>query len=264
MLITISWRVLWSTLFAITFVAIPCFAALAADPETPSDAIVIEQQDVHVDEDEEFEDLIDDKDAAPTIADPLETFNRGMFWFNDRLYVYVLKPTTKVVRYIPEDVRVCFSNFVRNLTTPIRFFNTLFQGKIHDAGNEFGRFMINTTLGIGGLFDPAKTRGNLLPKNEDFGQTLGSWGVGSGAYLVLPFFGPSTIRDGIGDIVDSTWDPLSQYLEGRDYWTTKTVDVVNSLSLDKDTYETIKQNSFDPYLFLRDAYVQNRQAKINQ
>jgi phospholipid-binding lipoprotein MlaA len=88
--------------------------------------------------------------------------------------------------------------------------------------------------------------------------------VGSGVYLVLPFFGPSTIRDGIGDVVDSTWDPFSLYLEGRDYWVTKTVDVVNSVSLDKDTYDAIKQNSLDPYLFVRDAYVQNRQSKISQ
>lgn len=253
-------RLLWLVLLTATIYASPILTTQAAEP---ADTSGIDNQSVSAAEDDEFEDLIDDSEPIPT-DDPLETFNRGMFWFNDKLYIYVLKPTTKVVRIIPEDVRVCFSNFIRNLTTPVRLVNSLLQGKIHDAGNEFGRFMINTTVGIGGLFDPARTRGNLLPKNEDFGQTLGTLGIGSGAYLVLPFFGPSTLRDGIGDIVDSTWDPLSIYLERRDYWTTKTVDVVNGVSLDKDTYEAIKQNSLDPYLFVRDAYIQNRQSKISQ
>lgn len=215
-------------------------------------------------EDEEFEDLLEEDAANPPIRDPLETFNRGMFWFNDKLYFYVLKPTVKVVRYIPEDVRVCFSNFIHNLTTPVRFLNAVFQGKIHDAGNEFGRFMVNTTVGIGGLFDPAKKYGKLFPKEEDFGQTMGTWGIGNGAYLVIPFMGPTTLRDGLGDVVDATWNPLNMYLDNTEYLETRAVDVVNGLSLDKDSYEAIKQNSLDPYLFIRDAYVQNRNAKMLQ
>lgn len=249
----------------VIFLAWSGFSAIAAEP--PPDAVTSDVAPVTTtssDEDEEFEDLLEEDAAGPPISDPLESFNRGMFWFNDKLYFYVLKPTVKVVRYIPEDVRVCFSNFVHNLTTPVRFLNAVFQGKIHDAGNEFGRFMVNTTLGIGGLFDPAKKYGKLLPKEEDFGQTMGTWGIGNGAYLVIPFVGPTTVRDGFGDVVDGTWNPLNIYLDNIEYIEARVVDTVNGLSLDKDSYEAIKQNSLDPYLFIRDAYVQNRNSKTLQ
>jgi len=216
-------------------------------------------------EDDEFDDDFDDDfDDEPTLVvhDPLETLNRGFFWFNDKLYFYALKPVAKAYRYVPENARVSVSNFFSNLTTPIRFLNALFQGKINDAGNEMGRFFINTTVGIGGLFDPARKVVGLRKKEEDFGQTLGVLGIEPGPYLVIPFVGPLNARDGVGYVVDSFTDPTGTIWHGREYWAAKAVSTVNTVSLDKDTYEAITEDALDPYLFVRDAYMQNRAGKV--
>jgi phospholipid-binding lipoprotein MlaA len=165
---------------------------------------------------------------------------------------------------VPERVRVSVGNFFVNLTAPIRVVNNTLQGKIGPAGGEMMRFVINTTVGIGGLFDPA-TRYAAIPKsNEDFGQTLGRYGIGSGPYLVLPMLGPSNVRDGVGWAVDLFLDPLPYLVGGLDYWAAKGTNTVNTVSLDKDTYEGIKRDALDPYLFVRDAYAQHRAGKITR
>ena len=215
--------------------------------------------------DNEFEDdELELEEEPPPIKDPYESFNRKMFWFNDKLYFYAIKPVAKVYRVVPEPARTSVSNFFSNLTTPLRLGNALLQGKFRDAGTEFARFMYNTTLGIGGLFDPADSIMGLRKKEEDFGQTLGHYGVGQGVYIVLPFFGPSSTRDSIGLVVDTLTDPTELIWAGDEYWAAKTVNLVNTVSLDKDTYEAIKRDAFDPYLFLRDAYAKNRQRKVEQ
>jgi len=172
------------------------------------------------------------------------------------------------LRVIPEPVRVSVSNFFSNLKTPVRFANCVLQGKWDDAGNELGRFIGNTTIGIGGLFDPAGRYTGTGPKDEDFGQTLGYYGAGPGFYLLLPLFGPSSIRDGIGLGVDTFVDPLS-YLSRVENETTIAVaarlaDKEVWLSLDRDTYESVKREALDPYLFVRNAYMQRRQGKIGK
>ncbi len=247
------------------------FSAMIQAENNPVDEpTLVENNDEMFDDefDDDFaDDFDDDFDDAPpplVIHDPLEPLNRGMFWFNDKLYFYALKPVAKTYRYIPEPIRISLSNFLSNLTTPIRFVNALMQGKVNDAGNEMGRFFINTIVGVGGLFDPARKYAGLRKKEEDFGQTLAVLGIKPGPYLVIPFIGPSNTRDGVGYVVDTLTDPIGIVWQGQDYWAVKVTDTVNQISLDKDTYEAITGDALDPYLFVRDAYMQNRAGKVNK
>ena len=217
---------------------------------------------IDVARDELDEDLFGEPSLV--VADPFEGVNRAVFAFNDKLYFYVLKPVARFYRVVPERVRVSVGNFFTNITAPIRVVNNTLQGKIGPAGGELMRFVINTTVGIGGLFDPA-TRYAAIPKsNEDFGQTLGRYGIGPGPYLVLPMLGPSNVRDGVGWAVDLFLDPLLYLVQGPEYWAASGTSTVNTVSLDKDTYEGIKRDALDPYLFVRDAYTQHRAGKIER
>lgn len=213
---------------------------------------------------EGFEDDLDDEENAVVEAfDPLETFNRGMFWINDKLYFYLLKPVARVFRIIPHPVRVSIANFFNNIETPIRLVNAAAQLKWSDAGNELERFTVNTTVGIGGLFDPAKNHLRISPKIEDTGQTMGHYGVTAGPYLVVPIIGPTTLRDGIGRVADFYLHPVTYIVDDfSDIVVVDAIDETNTLSLDKDTYEAIKKDALDPYLFIRDAYLQRRRAQI--
>ena len=223
-------------------------------------------EETFVDPDDlEDEDLpwLDDEDEELDVWDPLEKINRVTFWFNDKLYFYLLKPVAKGYRWImPDPLMLGVNNFFSNLASPIRIINAGLQGKFADAGNELTRFGVNTTLGIGGLFDTAKDHFNLKKKDEDTGQTLGYYGVGPGPYLVLPFFGPSSFRDGIGLLADSRMDLVYYLWEDWDYWAAIVLENVNKVALDKDTYEGIKKDALDPYLFIRDAWTQYRQNKV--
>lgn len=210
--------------------------------------------------------LEEDPFAEPetvSIADPFEPVNRGIFWLNDKLYVYLFKPVARGLRVIPEPARVSTSNFFSNLGTPVRVANNLLQLKFANTGSELARLLVNSTFGLAGLFDPADSWG-LKKKNEDLGQTFGHYGAGPGFYLVLPVIGPTTLRDGIGRIGDYFVDPLPQALKQEELLGLRTLDKENALSLDKDTYDGIRKHEIDPYLFVRDAYVQHRAAKIKE
>jgi len=208
--------------------------------------------------------FLDDDEEFLDVYDPLEPINRGIFWFNDKLYFYLLKPVAKGYRWVmPDPLMLGIGNFFSNLASPMRIINAGLQGKFGDAGNEVTRFAVNTTIGIGGFFDTAKDHFNLKKKNEDTGQTLGHYGIGPGPYLVLPFFGPSSFRDGAGLLADSRMD-LTYYLwEDRDYWAAIILRTVNTVALDKDTYEGIKRDALDPYLFVRDAWAQYRKNLVD-
>ncbi len=218
-----------------------------------------------LDSDEDF--LWDDEEEAPVVSDPLEPFNRGMFWVNDKLYFYLLKPVARVYRVVPEPARNSVNRAFSNLGTPVRFLNATLQFKFKEAGTELGRFVVNSTVGILGLFDPARKMG-LKKHDEDFGQTLGHYGAGPGFYLVLPLFGPSSLRDGVGRVADTFVDPISSpyylKLKQEEQIGLKVYDRVNALSLDKDSYEGIKRDALDPYLFVRNAYLQHRAAKVEE
>lgn len=199
-----------------------------------------------------------------TISDPLEPINRAFFAFNDKLYFWVLKPiSTAYAAVLAEDVRVCVRNAFSNLLAPVRIVNNLLQGKIGDAGIEVVRTVINSTVGVVGLGDPAASEFNIRPKEEDLGQTLGRYGFGNGIYICWPLFGPSTLRDTLGMIGDGFLNPVNYINE--DFIGSVAVSSgnrVNDVSLRLGEYEDFKQAALDPYVSLRDAYYQYRKARI--
>lgn len=197
--------------------------------------------------------------------DPIEPWNRLMFQFNDKLYFWVLKPAAKGYNaVVPRGARVSVRNFFHNITTPIRFVNSLLQGKPKAAVIEVTRFGVNSTLGIGGLFDVAKKSFNLRGQDEDLGLTLGHYGMGEVFYLVLPFFGPSTLRDTFGRVGDGFLDPVNYVSPIRDSVAIHAYDTLNDTSLQLGDYEDLKEASIDPYLAVKDAYVQHRKSLITR
>lgn len=205
-----------------------------------------------------------DETAPVAIYDPHEKFNRSMFALNDKIYFYALKPVSTVyAAYLPPDVRIAVRNTFHNLLFPVRFINCLLQGKGNKAGNEVARFLINSTMGAGGLFDWANRGFGLQRDDEDFGQTLAVWGAGPGAYLVMPLIGPTNGRDLGGYIVDSAMDPI-YWMPGPIWMSTAVVsgEVVNNTSLRIGEYENFKKSAIDPYISLRSAYYQYRAKEI--
>lgn len=248
----------------------PGVLAAAGQQEAVGSAITAENVSSSLDEDA-FDAAFGDDLSEPGVSvklinDPLEPFNRGVFWVNDKLYFYLFKPIAKGYRLvIPRQARVSVGNVFSNIATPIRAGNALLQLKFRDFGTEIYRFVINTTFGIGGLFDPAESVAGVKPVIEDFGQTLGYYGAGHGFYLVLPVVGPSSLRDGTGSLVDSFADPFRYAdLETLEYFGVKFFDAENRLSLDRDTYEGIVRDAIDPYLFIRSAYAQRRLAQVGE
>ena len=219
-------------------------------------------QDVAVDDDLAFG---EERDIG-LASDPLEPVNRGFFYFNDKLYFWVVKPASQGYAYlVAEDVRMCVRSFFKNLLAPVRIVNNLLQGKVANSGVESARFVINSTLGIAGLADPAKNEFGLSPKDEDLGQTMGVYGVGEGIYFCWPFFGPSNVRDTIGLAGDFFLSPVS-YLAMSDSGAGMAVEAgreVNNTSLVLGDYEDFKESAIDPYVALRDAYRQYRHKKIH-
>jgi phospholipid-binding lipoprotein MlaA len=193
--------------------------------------------------------------------DPWERFNRASFKVNDALDRAILRPTARAyVKVTPRVLRTGVSNFFDNLETVTTLVNDALQGKMAAAGHDTARFLLNSTLGLGGLLDPATAAG--IDKNdEDFGQTLGKWGVKSGPYLMVPLFGPSTVRDLPARGVDTFTDP-SHYLE--DDSTRYTIDAVGIIDLRAgllDLDDELNQ-SFDRYAFVRNAWLQRRDYKV--
>lgn len=206
---------------------------------------------------------------ASYINDPIEPYNRAVFAFNDKTYYYVMKPvTTGYKKVFPEKVRISIRNFFTNIKMPIRLVNCLLQGKFKGAGTEGLRFLVNSTIGCAGFFDPAKSKFHLEKQDEDFGQTLAKYNLGSGPYIEWPIIGPSTVRDTIGYVGDVALNPLtliSFFIGPWEAFATNASDVNNEISLDKgETYESITKPAIDPYIALQDAYVQNRMKKIKE
>ena len=214
-----------------------------------------------------FEDE-DDKDVVPplkTIADPIEPINRAFFYFNDKLYFWLLKPVARGYGFIlPQSVRIGLRNFFDNLGFPIRFVNCVLQGKLEGAGREANRFIVNTTVGLLGLIDVAEEKMDIKEQDEDFGQTLGFYGLGPGFYINWPILGPSSLTDTIGIVGDIPLDPVSYTGETFIALPVRSVDLVNRTSLTIGEYEDLKRAALDPYVATRDAYYQFRQNKINQ
>jgi phospholipid-binding lipoprotein MlaA len=201
---------------------------------------------------------------AETVPDPFEPVNRAFFNFNDKFYFWVMKPVAigyKAV--VPEEVRLSIRNFFYNLAFPVRFVNNLLQAKFFGAFEETCSFLVNSTVGLGGLADVA-TAIDLKRHDEDLGQTLAVYGAGPGFYINWPFLGPSTVRDSIGMTGDLFLDPLTYmgthwYAPGA-----RGLNVTNETSLRLGDYESLKKAALDPYVALRNAYYQNRLSRIKE
>lgn len=193
--------------------------------------------------------------------DPWENANRAIFRFNETADRYVMKPVAKGYKFItPDPVETGVSNVFSNLGEPVNAFNNTLQGKFKQAGIDLSRLLINSTLGIGGVFDLAKTMGLEPGDGEDFGQTLATWGVPQGPYLVLPFMGPSTLRDGPAMLVDGQLgviDEIDHVPTRNQVYGLRVLDIRSRLL---DIEELM---SGDAYTFMRDAYLDRRDYLIN-
>jgi phospholipid-binding lipoprotein MlaA len=203
-------------------------------------------------------------DQVARVPDPLEPWNRAMFRFNDALMDHVARPAYKGYAYVtPEFMRSGIKNFFHNLAFPVRFVNNLLQGRPRAAGVEMSRFILNSTAGLGGLIDVAKSHKPVVPvEDEDFGQTLGVWGVGEGFYIVWPLLGPSSARDTVGLVGDAFLDPVNYV---QPWWLALSIDAgktFNELDDILDLYDDLKRVAVEPYSSMRDAYIQYRKAKI--
>lgn len=209
------------------------------------------------------------------VFDPLSGYNEVMTQFNDKFYIYVLAPTAKGYNYIvPQAARTGIDNFFTNLLFPIRFVNNLLQLKFQNSAEELGRFFINTIFGLGGFMDPATTELNMKIHKEDFGQTLGFYGIGEGFHFVLPFLGQSNLRDMVGLTADGIVSPTSTAANNAIEYkipdnTLQEVGIgtfyfINSSSLNPNSYEDLTKDVPDLYPFLRDTYTKTRQQQISE
>lgn len=193
-------------------------------------------------------------------ADPWQGFNRAIFSFNEGLDRYAVKPVTLGYKAVtPDLVETGVSNFFDNLADLGNLFNNLLQGKLEPAGQDFARIAFNSTFGLAGVLDVATPMG-IDKHNEDFGQTLGYWGMGSGPYLVLPFFGPSNLRDTAGLAVDISTSPVGKLEDDSARYLLMALQVVDTRSRLLDAEKLI---TGDRYNFMRDAYLQRREFLIN-
>ncbi len=215
-------------------------------------------------EDDEFGFLEDEiTEKMVEISDPLESVNRVMFCVNDVLYFWVARPCALTCkRVIPEPARIGISNFFQNLTTPVRYVNCLLQGKGDEAGTELDRFLINTTVGVLGFGDPAKDQHGLEPVDEDLGQTLAVAGFENGFYIVWPLLGPSTARDSVGKLGDMFLNPVFYVEHTETAIGIAGVKTVNEGSFHIGEYEAFKAEALDPYIAMRDMYIQYRNKKV--
>ena len=202
--------------------------------------------------------------ASSANNDPLEGFNRGVYKFNDVADKAVIKPVAGAYKAVlPSPVRSGVNNFFSNLNTFVSVINDLLQFKFDKAAEGAGRFVINSTFGIAGLVDVASMDG-IEKRNEDFGQTLGHWGVGSGAYIVLPFLGPSSVRDTTGLVVDTlAFDPISYVEDPATRNVARTIKLIDKRAQYLPASDLLDEAALDPYAFMRDAYFQRRNSQIH-
>jgi len=215
-------------------------------------------------------------EAMPArVPDPLYGWNKFWFTFNDVFYSRLMRPLAKGYKVVvPKKARTGLSNAYDNFTFPIRFVNCLLQLNFAKASKELGRFIINSTFGVGGLMDLAKSDPNLQPGNEDFGQTLGHYGMPEGFYIVWPFLGPSTLRDSFGMAGDAAANPLTWIFGPWSvhddynpwYWSyvIKGADVFNRLPETLEGYDAITKPAIEPYTAMKDAYIQYRRHAVEK
>ena len=217
------------------------------------------------------ENSIASKNQPEKVNDCFEKVNRGIFAFNQALDKTIFEPVAKGYRYIPSPIRAGTSNALTNLSNLITVPNNLLQGEVKAAGVNTLRFVVNTTVGILGIFDPAAALGFEKEEREDYGQTLGRWGMGPGCYVVLPILGPSTARDAVGTVANfAGGDPWfnvtvtndTQYFKESDYYGTRITGGIDFRAKNIDSFDSLEENSIDFYASIRSLYLQDRQQKI--
>ena len=211
------------------------------------------------------------KNTNGEVKDCFETVNRGIFAFNQAIDGLIFEPLAKGYLHLPSPIRTGTSNFVGNLSTLLTIPNNVLQGDFGIAGKNTLRFVVNSTVGIIGLFDPASAIGLNSYEKEDYGQTLGKWGVGPGCYIVLPVLGPSTIRDTAGSFVNvmggDPWYNASvsgnnEYLNENIFFVSKVLTGVEFRANNIDSLDNLEKNSIDFYASVKSLYLQDRQIKI--
>ena len=221
-----------------------------------------------------FDDFQDEFEVKQVDSwDPLKFYNIPMTKFNDFVYMYIMGPIARGYRYVAsKPIREGVSNVFHNIQFPIRVANNLLQFKFNNAFEESARFAINSTYGLAGFIDLAKKEGGIERHDEDFGQTLGFYGVGNDVHIVLPLFGPSNLRDTIGLVADSFVSPIN-YAHKRDwgvlesdntYLFVNAYKIGNEYSLHMDEYENIRKDSVDLYFLLKSVYEQRREKLIEE
>lgn len=204
------------------------------------------------------------------IHDPLEKLNRGTFWLNDKLYLVIFRPISKGYEAItPKRLRKGIYNAFENVKFPVRLVNSLLQGKVKGAGLQTEKFLVDTVAGLGGMIrvsDKIDSLANL--PDEDTGKTFARWGMGHGAYLVLPFLGPSSLRDGVGLAGDYAMNPVNwgYFWNGEHDWTLipPYANTLRALPVQLSTYDDAKRDAIDPYISIRAAYVQFREEAVKK
>lgn len=251
-------------LFLFSAIFLPDISIAKNSPNT-NKKTPIKQQEKSL-EDDDFETY--ETEPAIDIYDPLEKYNRKIFTFNDVIDKHFIEHIAKFYRQVaPKPIVRSVRNFLANLYSPVSAVNAIFQGNINNGLATFSSFLINSTVGVGGIFDIAGDK-NIIYNREDFGQTLGHYGVGSGAYLMLPILGPSSVRDAGGLVFDKSINPIGLNIleigNGSDFLSN---DYIFSLTLASgidtrenliDIIDDIRKDSFDPYATIRSAYMQKR------
>ena len=206
------------------------------------------------------------------VKDCFENVNRGIFAFNQVLDRTIFEPVAKGYRHLPVPIRTGTSNILSNLSNLVTIPNNILQGEIKNAGKNSLRFILNSTLGILGIFDPATSLGFKSLEKEDYGQTFGRWGVGEGCYLVLPVLGPSTVRDTFGTLASTIagGDPWynvtvkndTHYFTDFDYYSSRAISGVDFRAKNIESFKNLEKNSIDFYASIKSLYLQDRQQKI--
>ena len=231
------------------------------------------QENKALSDSEEFNDEFSEEFDDEVKSDPLKYYNILMTNFNDKLFMYALNPIAKGYDYIIHDnIQTAVSNVYSNILFPIRLINNLLQFKFANAAEESGRFIINTTMGLLGIFDIAKSEFDLKQHKEDFGQTLGYWGVPGGFHIVLPILGPSNLRDSLSMFADSYLDPT--FSRKKEFLKIphnievslgiSSLETINKTSLNLGQYEIIKKDAIDLYPYLKEIYEQKREFDVKE
>ena len=223
------------------------------------------------DSDGEVEISLKKSNTQKEVKDCFESINRGVFAFNQGLDKVLFKPLAKGYRKLPQPIRSGTSNALSNLGNVVTIPNNILQGQVKDAGMNSLRFIINSTLGIAGIFDVASFYGIEKRDKEDYGQTLGTLGVGEGCYFVLPVLGPTTVRDSIGSLANvaggDAWYNVTvanntQYFNESDYYFTRVLSGVDFRAKNLEAFESLENTSIDLYASIRSLYLQDRKRKI--